>query len=180
MGDQTLGQHIPIHNWIFDLQRKLCLLLLIYGVEARIHIPPVCSYLLPSNKMWWNCLTTIQRGGDRLVEESLDSVWVPRRFVVSELYPRVSITPPCAMQMEAADRPCQARVPPVALWHGLGNSIHALRVCEGLVVDNLTGFCDAEDSNLGTYMRQKHHKDEFRNDLQAIWTEHIEPKSRKQ
>jgi hypothetical protein len=29
-------------------------------------------------------------------------------------------------------------------------------------------------------MRQKHHKDEFRNDLQAIWTEHIEPKSRKQ
>lgn len=63
----------------------------------------------------------------------------------------MSITPPSAVLVEATDGPCQARFPSVTLWHSLSNGIHALRVCESLVVDNLTGFRDAENSNLGTF-----------------------------
>ena len=152
------------------LQPKPCFYTFIYVV--KVHILRACSHLLLSNQMWWDCLTTIQRGVGGLVKESFDGVWVSWRLAVSELHPRVSVAPPSAVLVKAADRSCQTWLPPVALWHRLCNAVSALGVCEGLVVDNLAWFCDAEYSNLSSYMRDKH-EDENK-DHRALSTAHIE------
>lgn len=162
------GNIFPFTSQNSHLQTKPCL---------RIYRAlPVCCYRLPSNQMWWNCLTTIQRGADGLVKESLDGMRVPWRFVVSELHSRVRVAPPGAVLVEAADGPCQAWLPPVRLRHRLCNSVRTLGVCEGLVVDNLTRFCDAEDSNLGSYVSRKHdkHKNLMSNFNCRYWTRNSE------
>ena len=163
-------QHICIHIWKLPLTTQTMFIPLY--MLAKEHILRACSYLLLSNQMWWDCLTTIQRGVGGLVKESFDGVWVSWRLAVSELHPRVSVAPPSAVLVKAADRSCQTWLPPVALWHRLCNAVSALGVCEGLVVDNLARFCDAEYSNLSSYMRDKH-KDGNK-DHRALSTAHIE------
>lgn len=116
----------------------------------------VYLYFRPGHEPIQQISATVQRNIGRLVQESLDVVRVPWLFVVSELDPRVCIAPPGAMVVEAADGPRQARVPPVALRHRLRDTVDALGVCECLVVDDLAGFRNAQNSNLSAYIRHKH------------------------
>lgn len=95
-------------------------------------------------------LAAIDRNGGGLVEERLDGVRTTRWAVVSELDARMRVSPFSAAIMEAADGSRQARLPPIALGHGLRYRIDAFRVGERLIIENLAGFSYAKNSNLST------------------------------
>lgn len=73
-----------------------------------------------------------------------------RRAVVSELDARMRVSPFSTAIMEAADGSRQARLPPIALGHGLRYRIDAFRVGERLIIENLAGFGYAKNGNLST------------------------------
>lgn len=118
-----------------------------------------CSF----NTLLYTCLFThtqfnsshaISWSRHRLVEEWFNSVRTSRRTGVGEFDTRVGISPPSAMLMEAADRPCQAWIPAITLRHCFSNSVYAFGVCKSLVVENLTRFRYAKNSNLSSCNHQ--------------------------
>lgn len=53
--------------------------------------------------------------------------------------------------METADRPCEASIPAVTLWHCLRYCVYPLGIGECLIIQDFPWFCNAKNSYLSTF-----------------------------
>lgn len=85
------------------------------------------------------------------IDKRPNSVRITRGASVAELdTARVALGKSSAVLMEAADWPRYTRVPTITFWHCFGHGVYTLGVCKSLIVEHVTGLCDAKNSHLSS------------------------------